>query len=116
MRPAFMASLGLAVALMGCGSGGPAADTGPGATAPAGNGAGSFCDAAGRLELADASNRRQIQAGLESVIPAGQERNVAVVREFMERQASGDDPYKDPEFLDDYDDAVHDIWEHCGIG
>ena len=67
-----------------------------------------------RLELADASNRQEIQAGLEASTPAGQEENVAVIREFMERQASGDDPYKDPTFLLEYDNAVKDIWRHCG--
>ena len=115
MRKPLITSLALAVALMGCGPGGDTGPTGAGATAPAGNGAGSFCEAAGRLELADASNRQQIQAGLESAIPPGQNENVAVIREFMERQARGDDPYQDPDFLDEYDNAVHDIWDHCGI-
>jgi hypothetical protein len=123
MRPRLIASLGLAVALMGCGGGNGSAPTGGGATVPAGDTtgpgggeAGSFCDAAARLELADASNRQEIQAGLEAATPAGQEANVAVVREFMERQAGGDDPYKDPTFLLEYDNAVKDIWEHCGRG
>ena len=113
---ALIAILGVTVVLLGCGTGGDAGPTGAGATSPAGNAAGSFCDAAARLELADASNRQQVQAGLEAATPAGQEENVAVIREFMERQASGDDPYKDPTFLLEYDGAVKDIWEHCGIG
>jgi hypothetical protein len=29
--------------------------------------------------------------------------------------ASGDDPYKDPDFLFDYDNAVKDTWDHCGL-
>ncbi len=123
MRPRLIASLGLAIALIGCGTGSGTAPTGNAATAPggattvpAGGGADSFCDAAARLELADASNRQEIQAGLEAATPAGQEANVAVVREFMERQAGGDDPYKDPTFLLEYDNAVKDIWEHCGRG
>lgn len=115
MRRPFIASLGLAIALMGCGPGGTPGETGAGATAPAGNGAsGGFCDAAARLELADASNRQEIQAGLEAATPPEMTEEVAVVREFMERQASGDDPYKDPDFLFEYNNAVRDIWEHCG--
>lgn len=110
--------LGLAFVLLGCGPGGQAGPTGNatapgGPTSPAGNAAG-FCEAAFRLEMADASNRQQIQAGLEAATPAGQEENVAVVREFMERQASGNDPYKDPDFLDEYNDAVRAIWRSCG--
>jgi hypothetical protein len=121
MRRRLIAGLGLAIVLLGCGTGAGAGPTGGGAgptaggaTVPAGNGAGGFCDAALRLELADASNRQEIQAGLEAATPPEMTEEVAVVREFMERQASGDDPYKDPDFLDDYDDAVHDIWDHCG--
>ena len=84
-------------------------------TAPAGNVAGSFCDAAARLELADASNRQSIQAGLEAATPTGLEADVATVRTFMERQAKGDDPYKDPDFLLEYDRAVRHIWKACGL-
>ena len=116
-RTPLIAMLGLAMLLLGCGPGG-AATAIPGSTAgavPAGNAAGSFCDAAARLELADASNRPSIQAGLEAATPAGLGEAVAVIREFMERQARGDDPYKDPEFLLKYDHAVRDVWEACGL-
>jgi hypothetical protein len=116
MRRTLIASLGVMVVLLGCGPGGSPGATGAGATVPAGNAAGGFCDAALRLELADASNRQEIQAGLEAATPAGQEENVAVIRQFMERQASGDDPYKDPDFLLEYDNAVKDLWRHCGRG
>ena len=123
MRTRLMATLALAAALMGCGTSGQpgatgqaASPTGGGATVPAGGGSASFCDAAFRLQMADSSTRAEIQAGLESDTPAGQEENVAVVRKFMERQASGDDPYKDPDFLLEYDNAVHDLWEHCERG
>ena len=121
MRGPLFVSLGLMIALMGCGPGGTAGPTGAGtavpagATAPPGNAAGGFCDAAARLQLADSSNRQSIQDSLEAATPAGQEANVAVIREFMERQASGDDPYKDPDFLLEYDNAVKDIWDHCGL-
>lgn len=117
MRRTLISGLGLMIALMACGPGGSPAATGagPGASTPAGNAAGSFCDAAFRLQMADASNRQQIQAGLEAATPAGQEANVAVIRRFMERQASGDDPYKDPDFLLEYDNAVKGTWEHCGF-
>lgn len=119
MRPPLMASLALAVVVMACGPGGQAGPTqagptGNAATAPAGGSTQSFCDAAARLEMADASNRQIIQADLEESTPADQVANVAVVREFMERQAAGNDPYKDPDFLDEYDDAVHAIWRSCG--
>ncbi len=128
MRRTLIGSLAMALVLLGCGAGGAAGPTGagggptgagggatgPGATTPAANGAGSFCEAAFRLELADASNRQEIQAGLEAATPAGQEENVAMVRKFMERQAAGDDPYKDPTFLLEYDNAVKDLWRHCG--
>lgn len=114
MRPSLIAVVGLGLVLLGCGTGGNPAATGAGATVPAGGGSGSFCDAAARLELADASNRQQIQAGLEAATPAGQEANVAVIRKFMERQAAGDDPYNDPDFLLQYDRAVRNIWKHCG--
>ena len=112
--------LGLMIALVGCGPGGTAGPTGAGTAAPGGataapgNATGGFCDAAARLELASADNRQSIQDGLEAATPAGQEANVAVIREFMERQASGDDPYKDPTFLLEYDNAVKDIWRFCG--
>ena len=116
MRRTLVAGLGLAIALIGCGPGGPTQPPGAGATPPAGNaGASTFCEAAARLELADASNRREIQAGLENGTPAGLEEDVATIREFMERQASGDDPYKDPDFLLEYDRAVRDAWKACGL-
>jgi hypothetical protein len=122
MRTRFITVVLLVIASMGCGSGGQAGPTtegtvpagGTAAPGPGGGGAQGFCEAAARLELADASNRQDIQAGLEAATPAGQEKSVAVVREFMERQARGDDPYKDPTFLLEYDSAVRDIWEHCG--
>lgn len=116
MRRTSFAGLGLAIALLGCGSGGGPQGTGGGATPPAGNGgSASFCDAAARLELADASNRQEIQAGLEAATPPEMVEDVATIREFMERQASGDDPYKDPDFLFEYDNAVKDTWDHCGL-
>jgi hypothetical protein len=111
-----LGALGLAIALLGCGPSGSPGATGAGGTVPGGNGAGTFCAAALRLELADASNRASIQAGLEAATPAGLEEDVAVIREFMERQAAGDDPYKDPDFLFEYNNAVGDLWEHCGRG
>lgn len=114
MRRPLISSIALMLALLGCGPGGDAGQSGAAATTPAGNATGSFCEAALRLELADASNRQEIQAGLEAATPAGQEGHVAVIREFMERQASGDDPYQDPEFLFEYDNAVKDLWEYCG--
>lgn len=130
MRTRVIAGLGLALVVLGCGTGGNAGPTGggagptgggagptggAGATAPAGNPTSSFCDAAARLELADASNRQEIQAGLEAATPAGLEEDVAVIRRFMERQASGDDPYKDPDFLFEYSNAVGDVLEHCEL-
>lgn len=108
-----MASIFLAAGVLGCGTAGDPAATGAGATPPGADPAG-FCEAALRLELADSSNRPSIQAALEASTPAGQEDNVAVVREFMERQAAGDDPYQDPDFLLEYDRAVRDLWRHCG--
>lgn len=115
MHRPVISSLTLMIALLGCGPGGDARQSDAAATTPAGNAAESFCDAAARLELADASNRQQIQAGLEADTPAGMGEDVAVIREFMERQARGDDPYQDPAFLFEYDNAVKDIWEHCGL-
>ena len=120
-RITFVAFLALALGVGACGpAGGGAATTGPNATnaaatARAGNATGSFCDAAARLELADASNRQSIQAGLEAATPAGLAEAVRVIREFMERQARGDDPYKDPDFLLKYDHAVRDVWKACGL-
>jgi hypothetical protein len=115
MHTRLLATLALALVLLGCGPGGAATATPAGADVPAGNAAGSFCDAAARLELADASNRQSIQAGLEAATPAGLAEAVAVIRTFMERQARGDDPYKDPDFLLKYDRAVRDVWEACGL-
>jgi hypothetical protein len=115
MGTRLVATLGLTFVLLGCGPGSAATVPPAGATVPAGNAAGSFCDAAARLELADASNRQSIQAGLEAATPAGLAEAVAVIRTFMERQASGDDPYKDPDFLLEYDRAVRDVWEACGL-
>jgi hypothetical protein len=114
------AVLGLALALLACGPGGaatskPGGGGTPAAATPGGNVAGSFCDAAARLEFADASNRQSIQAGLEAATPAGLGEAVAIIREFMERQARGDDPYKDPDFLLKYNGAVRDVWEACGL-
>ena len=119
MRPRLIATLAIAAAFAGCGGGSQANPTGaggsaPAASTPAGNPAGSFCDTAMRLEMASADNRQQIQAGLEAATPADQKENVAVIREFMERQAAGNDPYKDPDFLDEYNDAVRAIWRSCG--
>lgn len=122
MRRSLIAGLGLAVALIGCepGNQGEATSPGPttpaGATQPADGAAAGFCEAAARLPLADASNRQEIQAGLEAATPSGLAAAVGVVRMFMERQASGDDPFKDPTFLLEYDRAVRDILEECGIG
>ena len=116
MRTQLIVFLGLAVVLMGCGAGGEDGAIGAAETAPIGTGASGFCDAASLLQMADASNRQEIQAGLEAATPAGQEEHVAVIREFMERQARGDDPYKDPEFLLAYDRAARRIMEHCGTG
>ena len=113
-----IAVLSLAVLLAACGPGGVGTPSTPGEAAPGGAGggvAGTFCDAAARLELADASNRQSIQAGLENGTPAGLEEAVATIRTFMERQAKGDDPYKDPDFLLEYDHAVRDVWKACGL-
>lgn len=121
MRTSMFITVALGVVLAACGPGGaatqnPGGSTTPGGgTAPGGNTAGAFCDAAARLELADASNRQLIQAGLENGTPAGLQDAVAVIRTFMERQAKGDDPYKDPDFLLEYDHAVRDVWKACGL-
>jgi hypothetical protein len=110
-----MATLGLAAMLLGCGPGGAATLNPPATRGPADQAAGAFCDAAARLELADESNRQSIQAGLEANTPAGLTDAVAVIRTFMERQARGDDPYKDPDFLLEYDHAVRAVWKACGL-
>ncbi|HEX2550381.1 MAG TPA: hypothetical protein VHK64_02205 [Nocardioidaceae bacterium] len=112
---AIISSLAVAFLLLGCGPGGAPTTKPGGATSAPGDAAGAFCDAAARLELADASNRQSIQAGLEANTPAGLADAVAVIRTFMERQASGNDPNKDPEFLLTYDHAVRDIWKACGL-
>src|SRR5205085_2920452 len=83
VRSGTFSSLALALLLTGCGPG--AGPTRPAATQPAGatsapaNGTGAFCDAAARLELADASNRASIQAGLEAATPTGLEAAVRVI-------------------------------------
>jgi basic membrane lipoprotein Med (substrate-binding protein (PBP1-ABC) superfamily) len=123
MLRSLIVTLAAAMVLVGCGAGAGATATGAATTTaqgtgsePGGNGTASFCEAAARLELADASNRQEIQSGLENATPAEMVDAVAVIRTFMERQANGDDPYKDPDFLEDYGDAVQDVREHCGIG
>ena len=121
MGTRWIAVLGLAIGVMGCGPGGNAGATGPTGTGPAATGAGvpggsklTFCEAAAELEVP--MNRAEIQAGLEANTPAGLQASVAVVREWMERQARGDNPYQDPDFLDEYDKAFDAIRAHCGIG
>jgi hypothetical protein len=125
MRTRLIATFALAITFLGCGGGTAPTSGSPtgastaqpagsaAASAPAGNAGASFCEAVGKLEVP--MDRAAIQRDLEAATPAGLEAAVAVAREFMERLGTANDPYQDPDFLDKYDDAFHDLRRHCGI-